>query len=249
MRLRKALGGTMPRKYDEQHRMPNRLIEEQAGEVFAQYVQTFRSRAHEVPVRIGSLLDSLWSFELEINDLQKKYGVGTHGALYIYGGERRIVIDKSLDPKVFPQMRGRYNYSLAHEAGHWVIHAPALLAAEEAPELFHKKSEPTILCRSSQRDERERQADRFAGFLLMPRDFVCERWYEKYGCNSRPQNVFKELQQLRERFHLPPDSRKVFCRIAYEFSDIFAVSPEAMQIRLSEMGLIQLEEDNQGYLL
>ena len=239
----------MNKQYDEQHRMPNKLIEEKADEVFAEYCRTFPSRARTIPINIESLLDSLWSFEVEVTDLQAQYGPGTHGALFIHGGERRIAIDKSIDPSVNPKMQGRFNYSLAHEAGHWVLHSPDLLHAENVPKLFNEKGKPSILCRTSQRDERERQADRFAGFLLMPHDSICRKWYERYGDNARPQNVFEELNSLRDRFHLPPDDRKVFCQIARDFAPSFGVSPEAMQIRLSEMGLIHLEKEEQEYLL
>lgn len=245
MRQSRTKGKKMPRKYDERHRMPNKLIEELAYGVTSQYLQKYPYRAHSVPVSPEKIMDCLWDFYVETEDLQSEYGTGTHGALFIYDGERRVAIDKSIDPKVNPRMLGRYNFSVAHEAGHWVIHAPDMLADENAPLLLGEKGKPTILCRSSNRDERERQADRFAGYLLMPRDLVYEAWRAKYGDNSKAPNVFEELQELRERFHLPPDSRKVFCQIAHDFAATFAVSPEAMQIRLSELGLIKLEEDNQ----
>lgn len=235
----------MARRYDERHRMPNKLIEEYADGMIAQFRQKYPDTPVTAPVPVVKKMDCLWDFYVEPEDLQKEYGQGTHGALFIYDGERRIAIDKSLDPEVVPQMLGRYNYSVAHEAGHWVIHAPDMLADENAPLLLGEKGKPTILCRSSNRDERERQADRFAGYLLMPRDLVYEAWRAKYGDNSKAPNVFEELQELRERFHLPPDSRKVSCQIAHDFAATFAVSPEAMQIRLSELGLIKLEEDNQ----
>ena len=164
----------MPRKYNERHRMPNKLIEEYADGMIAQFRQKYPGTPLAAPIPVIKMMDCLWDFYVETEDLQKEYGPGTHGALFIFGGERRVVIDKSIDPEVFPQMLGRYNYSVAHEAGHWVIHAPDMLADENTPMLLGKKGKPTILCRSSKRDERERQADRFAGYLLMPRDLVCK---------------------------------------------------------------------------
>lgn len=239
----------MPTRYDERHRMPNKLIEEYADGMIAQFRRKYPDKPITVPVPVVKMMDCLWDFYVETEDLQKEYGQGTHGALYIFDGERKVAIDKSLDPEAFPQMLGRYNYSVGHEAGHWIIHAPDMLADEAAPLLLGERGTPTILCRSSNRDERERQADRFAGYLLMPRDLVREAWYAEYGENSKAVNVFDELREQRERFHLPPDSKKVFCRIARDFASVFAVSPEAMQIRLSELGFIRLEEDNQMELL
>ena len=212
--------------------------------MIAQFRQKYPNTPVTVPVPVVKMMDCLWDLDGEADDLQKEYGPGTQGALVIYYGELWVAIGKSLDPETFPQMLGRYNYSVAHEAGHWVIHAPAMLADEAAPLLLGERGTPTILCRSSNRDERERQADRFAGYLLMPRDLVRETWYAKYGDNSKAVNVYEELREQRERFHLPPDG-KAFCQIAKDFAPIFAVSPEAMQIRLSELGFIKLEEDNQ----
>ena len=234
----------MARRYDERNRMRNTLIEEYANDMIGRYLQKYPD-ALKPPVPVINMLDCLWDFYVETEDLQKEYGDGTHGALFIYEGERRIAIDKSLDPENFPTMRGRYNYSVAHEAGHWVIHAPELLAAEATPDFLPERGTPTILCRSSNRDERERQADRFASYLMMPRTLVRDAWFSKYGNDSKAINVYEELQAQRERFRLPPDSKKVFCQIARDFASLFAVSPEAMQIRLSELGFIKLEEDNQ----
>lgn len=231
----------MARRYDERNRMRNSRIEQYADEMIAKYLHKYKGSL-KVPVPVVEMLDCVWDFYVETDDLQKEYGEGTHGALFINDGERRIAIDKTIDPEAFPQMRGRYNFSVAHEAGHWVIHAPELLAAETTPDFLPERGKPTILCRSSHRDERERQADRFAGYLTMPRDLIRDKWYEKYGENSKAVNVFDELEELRGRLG---DARKVFCRIAHDFASVFAVSPEAMQIRLSELGFIKLEEDNQ----
>ncbi len=239
----------MVKKFNEFNRMPNLLIEDKANEVFLKYAEVYPRRLHQVPVDVSDLLDTLWSFVLDIEDLQKIYGEGTLGALYIFDGERRIVIDQSLDPQVNPHMLGRYNFSIAHEAGHWVLHAEDLLARESGEGLFPVKSDPTVLCRSSQKNEIERQADRFASYLLMPHDLVLEVWHNTYGSDAKPQNVYEELKQLRENFGYPPDYRRVSCQTAKDFAKIFAVSSEAMQIRLEELKLIKLEEDLQPDLL
>lgn len=237
----------MQRRYDEQHRMPNKKIEEYAIGMLSSFLQKYPNKSLSAPIKIAEILDLLWDFYIDFDNLTEMYGKDTLGALCIYNGERRILIDQSLDIERFPKMLGRYNFSIAHEAGHWVMHAPELLAEEVMPQLIGDKSKPTILCRSSKIDERERQANRFAGYVLMPQELIVQEWHKKFGSDSRPLNVFKELQELREKFHLPPDG-KVFCQTARDFAGIFAVSAETMQIRLSELGLLVLEEDNQGYL-
>lgn len=239
---------TVARRYDENHRMRNSLIRDFADGVIAQYRQKYPNEKWGYPVPVEAISDCLWDFAIDFDDLHGKYGPDTDGALFFFH-KRLIVADNSLNPEVFPNKIGRYVFTVAHEIGHWVLHAPDMLANAEAPVLFGEQTQPDILCRSSKRDEKERQADRFAGYLLMPRDLILQVWNARHGENSPPLDVHKELEEQRERFHLAPDDRKVFCEEAKTMAALFSVSAQAMQIQLSEMGLIKLEEDFQGYLL
>lgn len=240
----------MPRKYDDEHRMPNREIEDEANRFLASYRQKYPGEWN-VPICVPDILDCLDNFYVDIEDLQKKHGPDVLGAIFLREEERRIVVDSSLDPEVNPKMLGRFNFTVAHEAGHWVLHAPQLLAAERTPSLFSHQGYPLILCRTSKcsrKPEMERQADRFASYLLMPRECVSREWRSRHGETLRAVNVAEELKELRLRFRLPENSRKVTCQIAQDFAPAFGVSPEAMQIRLSELGYIQLEEERQLFL-
>ena len=61
---------------------------------------------------------------------------------------------------------GRYNFTIAHEIGHHVLHRDHYLAHRDA-------SDPGIMCReASAKPLVERQADQFASALLMPADLV-----------------------------------------------------------------------------
>ena len=61
---------------------------------------------------------------------------------------------------------GRYNFTIAHEIGHHVLHREHYLAAREA-------ETPAIMCREvSAKPLVERQADQFASALLMPAEEV-----------------------------------------------------------------------------
>lgn len=165
--------------------MKNTQIEDYANKMLEQYRAKYPKEDHSTPIPVDCILDCLWNIYVEVDDIQAKYGPGTFGAWYLDNSDRRIVIDQSLDPDLDPTMKGRYNFSLAHEAGHWMIHAPAILGHRETPTLVGENGEPVILCRSSKKDERERQADRFAGYLLMPRELVTQKWYDVYGDDSK----------------------------------------------------------------
>lgn len=234
----------MTQHYDETHRMKNSLIRDHADEVLAAFWQRF---PRILPIDPMEIAVQLWHFYVELYDLHSKVGPDTDGALRYK--KEMILVDKSLDPEKFPNKLGRYMFTIAHEIGHLKMHLPDRLLFESLPDLVDDGFEAALIRRSSCREEPERQADRFAGYLLMPQEFVTEVWQERHGKDSRPLNVYEELKEARERFHLPPNDRTVCCQEAKDFAVRFNVSPQAMQIQLSELGLIQLEEDLQGYLL
>ncbi len=235
----------MTQHYDEKHRMKNSLIRDAANEVLAVYWQKY---PRVLPIDPEEIAIQVWKFYVDFFDLHSQVGPDTDGALR-YKGEQKILVDKSLDPEKFPNKLGRYMFTIAHEIGHLKLHLPDRLLFESLPDLVDDGFEAALIRRSSCREEPERQADRFAGYLLMPQEFVIEVWQERHGKDSRPLNVYEELKEARERFHLSPTDRTVCCQEAKEIATRFNVSPQAMQIQLSELGLIHLEEDLQGYLL
>lgn len=97
---------------------------------------------------------------------------------------------------------GRMNFTFAHELGHWFLHQN--LVQEKLPGF----EDEILICRDTniKTDNRERQADIFATYLLMPERFVTE--------------------QLRS-FATPLNDYDLK-RIA----NIFQVSKQAMEIRL-----------------
>ena len=66
---------------------------------------------------------------------------------------------------------GRMNFTFAHELGHWFLHHD--LAQEKLPGF----EDEILICRGTniQTNNRERQADIFATYLLMPERFVTEQ--------------------------------------------------------------------------
>ena len=61
---------------------------------------------------------------------------------------------------------GRYNFTIAHEIGHHVLHRQIYLAAKQA------ETKPAMCREKGQKPLAEKQADRFAAALLMPPDIL-----------------------------------------------------------------------------
>lgn len=242
----------MRRQYDEVHRMPNRAIEQKALEYTYRYTKKYGTPP-TYPLELVDMLDLLDDIRVETRDLVVEYGPGTLGALILDGKETVIALDTSIDPEENEARQGIYNFSLGHEAGHWVLHAPAWLAAHKGERLFGIGGEPLVLYRShreSGKDEIERQADRFSSYLLMPKEELLVEWRATYG--DEVLDVHEELEALfndpNRKYGLYAHVRKqrdIPCQRAKDFAPAFGVSPISMQYRLAELHLLKLEYDPQ----
>ena len=164
--------------------------------------------------------------------------------------ENLIRINTVLDPHQDPRKEGRYNYTLAHEGGHQVLHRPYAEALME-PSLFdepEEEKESIILCRmEDQKAPIEIQADKFASFLLMPKDKVVREFLEYTGGKhsidiERLLPVLRHNRDFRRNcfheLHQPTDEQLLhhaFKEIAAKFD----VSMQAMVIRLKVIGLLR----------
>lgn len=88
----------------------------------------------------------------------------------------------------------RKNFTLAHEIGHYIMH-------------IDNDDDGTIVSFRSSKNPREREADRFAVELLMPKNLILKRYNE------------------------------MFLPTAIQLAKEFGVSKTAMKYRLDEMGL------------
>ena len=99
---------------------------------------------------------------------------------------------------------GRMNFSIAHELGHWLLHQNS---SQVRLPIFEEEA---LICRvlDNKTDDRERQANLFATYLLMPEKFIVECMKDF----SSPLNEY-DIKTL---------------------ADIFGVSKQAMKIRLTD---------------
>ena len=125
---------------------------------------------------------------------------------------------------------GRLNFTIAHEGGHYVLHAGMGV--------------PTIICTTAtvgigtaDRYWMEWQANVFASCYLMPADVIWELyrlyWQKTFGNKIPTPLTIQNLKRDRETFHkiVGPISRKL------------GVSMEAVKWRLNKMGLLAASDD------
>lgn len=225
-----------------------------------------RQVAISIPILIEDIVEKHLKLRLEFNDTHQLFDVPRFGSAdpdilgAIFFEDRRIVVDETLDPDENPSKEGRYRFTLAHEVGHWCLHRQYFPGEDGQGGLFKTVSEPSFICRSSQRSERvELQANLFASFLLMPRKQVLAAWRASYpdgkvrilraGAFTDPAYVV--VSRCRAQLgdlDLSESDDDVLIRIARPLAEQFLVSPLAMRIRLEELGLLLREQPRQGIL-
>jgi Zn-dependent peptidase ImmA (M78 family) len=207
--------------------MRKEAIEAVTRQVLGDYGKKYAPIA-EPPVPVCEIAESLLGLRLDYDDLEKRWGRGVLGAINFES--RTVYINTALDPIENEREEGRHNFTLAHEIGHWTLHRCDFLA----PDVFQfHEAGPQIMCRTAQKKEpREWQADQFASFLLMPRPMVQKVWRERHGnlvMDVGSVDSFKQGNDLRA-------TMKDYYLLVKDFAQIFAVSGQAMRIRLAELG-------------
>lgn len=223
----------------------NRLEIERQAEKFLKEYQERYSIKLQAPVDISNIMDCMCDFHIICENLQEKYGDDVLGAIIFDDEERTIIVDSLLDPDKNSKMLGRYNFTVAHEAGHWILHSTSKRNKDIKQNKNKLPKKYSVLCRSGKYKKRpliEKEADCFAGYILMPKKLIVEAWQNSGQNISCTINVFEELVEQRKVLELSENNNTVTCLIAKKLAEIFEVSALAMQIRLVELGLIEETE-------
>lgn len=199
-------------------------IERDAELLLAEYEET-AGEPVKLPVPVEDITTYHLALQLGFADLHETLRIpmlreqpDILGAIWI--DKETVLIDQSLDPIKNPSMNGRYRFSVGHEIGHWRLHRSYVAKDANQASLFDAPSEPTVICRSSQKKEPiEWQADFFSSCLLMPRRRVHDEWKQ---CLSH----YVPLFEMR-----------------------FDVSEAAMRIRLEKLGLLRRHPPRQQSLV
>jgi Zn-dependent peptidase ImmA (M78 family) len=236
---------------------PDEEIEAEACDILAGYARKTGTVITVPALILDDLLQNL-GLRLESYDLCKEFGApDVLGAIYL---EKKLIrIDERLDADERPAMRGRFNFTLAHEIGHWCLHRGDAETRQTMGDLFGGPAQPSIICRTSQQKERvEIQADLFASCLLMPRTPLANAWKQRIGrehidlgsLRSRWQELCAaaSLQQSGGRLTGREQKDRVIEILVGPLAGDFHVSAQAMRIRLERLGWIVRDVDEQESL-
>jgi hypothetical protein len=240
-------------------------IEKDADLLLAEYAQTTGASV-KLPVPVDQITTYHLALQLEFADLHETLHVpmlhdqpDILGAIWVE--KELVLIDHHLDPKNNPHMLGRYHFSVAHEVGHWRLHRSYVAKDSNQTFLFDAPSEPTVICRSSQRKEPiEWQADYFASCLLMPRRRVLDEWDDFLNDRIHTPSVLRAALpngmivkhsqgMICAQRHAFPLGHDALClEIAHPIAERFGVSGQAMRIRLEKLGLLPRQNQNKATL-
>ena len=189
------------------------------------------------PVNIESIIECHLELSVGYTPLES----GVLGALYV--AEKQIEINENILPDKDKRSTGIFNFTLAHEAGHYILHAP-LLAAHSQNVICRKKDEYLTI---------EWQANFFASSLLMPREPFIKAFDENYR-----DSIYRDAERLIVKCNADKKYRRKIKLKRKELSEDtildevfeglakqFAVSPRAAVIRLKHLGLLTFRENNQ----
>ena len=221
----------------------------------------------QTPIPVEDILENHLKLTLDFDNLNSMLGLpDVLGATWVENGA--VYIDESLDPEEHPNMEGRYNFTLGHEVGHWILHRDQISRQGVPTVMFRQHGLiPLLICLMRQRKERiEWQADQFSSALLMPKKLVMAAWEARLPhSNGRPY-IYNPLHWRDRTYRLerprtrligsiigdalqtrPKAAQSVFRDVAKEFAQQFRVSTQAMQIRLESLGLLRFPEGNQDF--
>ena len=231
----------------------DRQFEDEAVLLLAEYGAR-HDQVTAPPIPIDEIVELYLELVLEFNDMRQLFGVDdVHGALWV--NQRRVGIDQRLEPTENPAMLGRYHFTLAHEAGHWRLHRHLFQRMANQLRLLPEGIErPEYICRSSDTEPIEYQANRFASCLLMPREMVKQAWHEWHGdmtpiylgdLKAKQGAIVTVGFQRHSGFNSGDGAGDniLLEQAARPLAETFEVSPEAMRIRLESLGLLMRKKE------
>ena len=220
-------------------------IEASANALLADYARRTRIDVRP-PVPVEDILEDHLGLHLGFDDLRARLGVpDVLGALWIDDAE--VTIDQTLDPgraSLGPQPLPLHPRRTRSATGTFI----GALSWRNGCRTTCSRNPPaprSSAGRASRREPIERQADAFAAALLMPRPEVAAHWQRLIG----PERL--EVSELRGRAGVflaaalagPSHEPRTQHDALIEFfirpmAEAFEVSPQAMRIRLEQLGFI-----------
>lgn len=209
--------------------LPEQNVENRTMEILYEYGSRI-GKPIVPPIPVEMIAEKLLGYHVELCSDGLYDNPTLLGGIYFNG--KVIRINGAIE-----NQEGRYNFTIAHEIGHFKLHKHWLEGQRNQQTLFLKKDISEILCREEEakKNRGEHQADMFASHLLMPEHFV--------------KNAFHSL--FKEKVHFPKKKGSSFLMIPPEMKarkiaeqvinagNFKNVSKTAMVNRLIGMELIE----------
>jgi len=183
-----------------------------------------------IPIDVDLLIEKVANLTLVIDNLENIFHLNDIlGALFIE--TQTVMINEHLNTN-----KGRFNFTCAHELGHWYLHKQYLIKNENQLDLFSSRQGASIVCRSScAKEPIEWQADFFAGAVLMPTENYSISFSDFLSDNKMSINDPGYKKTLS-------NNTGVLTMIIGELADQYNVSKEAARVRLSILDLLPDEK-------
>jgi IrrE N-terminal-like domain len=150
----------------------------------------------------------------------------------IVGVHESIIPRSDDDPNI-----GRYNFTLAHEIGHHILHKDYILQHDLQLNCFEERQNAVMHKSSQKKSSHEWQADCFASYLLMPKFLIIEHLLSFQGhCEAVTYDEIAEgfADHVRTLY-----SKEVLAKMHFkQMARALRVSQEALYIRLKKMRFI-----------
>lgn len=169
-----------------------------ADNVLARFASEF-GWLRGMPIPIEQIVERMYGISIEWHELEEQPGASVLGAL---DPVAKTVALNLRHEQMFNDVLGPYEFTLAHELGHWLFDADdpnQLNLLDGLPERFcHSRNSTTM---TQQQKNRETNANRFAAELLMPADLVRQvdgdQLVERMAAYARDWGVSRTALRIR----------------------------------------------------
>lgn len=140
--------------------IPTPTIEAKALKLLQQYSKS-EQWDFSLPIPVENIIETELGYTIDCLD------IGPPKVLGAISPTQQLIISNEQAEGHFQKYPGTYQFTLAHEIGHWSLH----LEGYEQPKL-EGISPYAFICRDDQKPPEEKQADMFAAALLMPVELI-----------------------------------------------------------------------------
>jgi len=140
--------------------IPTPTIEAKALKLLEQYANN-QQWDFSLPIPVEQIIETEVGYTIDCLD------IGPPQVLGAISPTQQLIISNEKAEAHFARYPGTYQFTLAHEIGHWSLH----LEGFEQPKL-EGVTPYAFICRDDQKPQPEIQADMFAASLLMPTELI-----------------------------------------------------------------------------